>query len=867
MKRRSLAFFIVFAIIASGCPAYAGTVETLQADLQGELDIARSVGILSEDFSPEGDCTVGELISLLENAVVVKTGLPYGKEWGAGFPFPENDETIDRAWAARLLYEGFLAMGWVNPNIALGVDFEAGDGETNAPLTDENGRQITHGDLTDYQEFGAALTMREDYQWNYTYKEPLTAMTEWLIGFVIAQRDLLNGKRVMEIDGDNYFNAFDPLTRVDAVLAVKRLFFSYIKDGADRSASAEPDAVVVGAIDDRRAKILGSPTSVDVAGTKYYVSNSGDDGNDGLSPETAWRTLDKVNGAATYGWADNDSRWNNPHFAEFQWAYEHKKERPRLKRGDGVFFERGGLWRGTLQAVAGVTYSAYGEGEKPRIYGSPENGAGAEKWSIASGTENVWVFYKDLQDCGGILLNGGETAAKQTALWYNREYYSADERSWPTAEELPNLNPFSIYELDDMSFFNDIRYVNDFVEYGESGKLYMRCDQGNPGEVFNSIEFITGSDDWGAGVIRAADGCIIDNISIGFCGSGICIENDTTVQNCEISWVGGIVGGYNATGLGLDAAFAIIRSGDSLTINGSNNRAIGNYIHHAPSYAITIETYFMGDEVGSEYDRMIRENCLVGGNLIEYCNGGVLAVCWNAYGRNLYAPLFRGIRIENNMIHGVGYGGWNDLPINETDPYYDFADVCVRLNPGCENVTVTDNVLYATRPEATLLSLGFSNGETDTMSFSGNVFAQNLGGNLLHLQNITAGSGDPIETYKYDYNFAKTVGEIVGDASGIVLPLTNVYDANDVAVLTQKIDDIKAIEYESAASPKPARQLRAIADANIRAQANTDSAIVGKVKSGDVLDFLGAADNGWYNVVLTDGTVGYISPKLAAIID
>ena len=49
-------------------------------------------------------------------------------------------------------------------------------------------------------------------------------------------------------------------------------------------------------------------------GTAYYVSNQGDDGNDGLSPETAWSTLDRVNQAS-------------------------------LEYGDAVFLERGGVWR------------------------------------------------------------------------------------------------------------------------------------------------------------------------------------------------------------------------------------------------------------------------------------------------------------------------------------------------------------------------------------------------------------------------------------------------------------------------------------------------------------------------------------------
>lgn len=57
----------------------------------------------------------------------------------------------------------------------------------------------------------------------------------------------------------------------------------------------------------------------------------------------------------------------------------HAGKNGRLKSGDAVFFERGGLWRGYLDCAEGVTYSAYGQGEKPRIYGSPENGADPNK--------------------------------------------------------------------------------------------------------------------------------------------------------------------------------------------------------------------------------------------------------------------------------------------------------------------------------------------------------------------------------------------------------------------------------------------------------------------------------------------------------
>lgn len=51
-------------------------------------------------------------------------------------------------------------------------------------------------------------------------------------------------------------------------------------------------------------------------GTAYYISNSGSDENDGLSPETAFATPAALKNVG-------------------------------LQSGDAVFFERGGIWRAT----------------------------------------------------------------------------------------------------------------------------------------------------------------------------------------------------------------------------------------------------------------------------------------------------------------------------------------------------------------------------------------------------------------------------------------------------------------------------------------------------------------------------------------
>lgn len=78
---------------------------------------------------------------------------------------------------------------------------------------------------------------------------------------------------------------------------------------------------------------------------KYYVdASSGNDMNDGSSPDKAWRTLYKANSI-------------------------------KFKPGDTLFFKRGGVFNGVLEISAEgtkeqpVVIDAYGEGAKPSIHG------------------------------------------------------------------------------------------------------------------------------------------------------------------------------------------------------------------------------------------------------------------------------------------------------------------------------------------------------------------------------------------------------------------------------------------------------------------------------------------------------------------
>ena len=110
----------------------------------------------------------------------------------------------------------------------------------------------------------------------------------------------------------------------------------------------------------RRIEAIRATPNMDVpsGAPRRYLSPRGDDAADGLTPATAWRTTGRLN-------------------AE------------KLAPGSFVLFERGGVYRGGVKACEGVTYTACGVGDKPRIYASSWNGADPAKWEKTEAPD-IW---------------------------------------------------------------------------------------------------------------------------------------------------------------------------------------------------------------------------------------------------------------------------------------------------------------------------------------------------------------------------------------------------------------------------------------------------------------------------------------------
>ena len=467
---------------------------------------------------------------------------------------------------------------------------------------------------------------------------------------------------LLEFDDKEDLRLEDPLTLREAALATLRLYESDEAIGASARETVYADfysgpkiQAILEQADARRESIRNSRTEIvkgdtfikgeTYTGTAYYVSNRGSDSNDGRSPDTPLATLEAL-------------------------------DRLNLQYGDAVFFERGSVWRcerlpESAVWAKGVTFSAYGEGEKPQFLGSVENGGGAEKWTLAYEDEDgkkIWAYHREMTEVAAIVLNHDTIINRDKAYWNGSEYLVVDKSYFPIDGDIP----YTVEEyLPDMYCFPDLRFdqeqgpqddcifrtwnqAENRYDYVED-TLYFRCDAGNPGELYSDIEFIQPYP-----LINgyAADQ-VYDNICILFSAetftsgsyNGISTGLNSVIQNMELGFMGGNVTGY----LPADGSDDYIRynngsfgcNGGGISMNGSGITARNNYVHHTFQEGIAIELFEDAPPI---------ENCTVSGNLIEYGTQGLLLCNWDETVQDDH--IFRNILVEDNLVLYAGYENW-----------------------------------------------------------------------------------------------------------------------------------------------------------------------------------------------------------------
>ncbi len=387
------------------------------------------------------------------------------------------------------------------------------------------------------------------------------------------------------------------------------------------------DADYLASLDEKAEKmkqsVLGTASDYTVGdgGKVYYFAANGDDSNDGLTEKNPFKTLSKLS------------------------------ELP-LNSGDVVLFRRGDTFRGSITAAKGVTYSAWGKGDKPTISASKMNYALPELWQETS-YENVWVCTKTLVNVGIVTLDHSGEYGKYDELVGTRMIAGKD--GFDGAGDMKN----------DLEVWSDL----------EANRLYFYSDKGNPGERFKSIEI----GERGNAISVNAPGVTVDNLHITLTGShgvGAGTTKNLTVRNCVFDWLGGSIltgfDGANVTGYG-----------NAVEVYGGVE---GYHVYNNWIYQI----YDTGITHQFSYDESIERNIMAdieyNDNLIEYCFWSI--EYYNSTGGAGTYRETRDVYVHDNFCR-FGGEGWGCKGRESGAPMY-----CIASKPDKTENYVTEKNIF-----------------------------------------------------------------------------------------------------------------------------------------------------------------------------
>lgn len=384
-------------------------------------------------------------------------------------------------------------------------------------------------------------------------------------------------------------------------------------------------------------EILDNPDTVKANGGKtYYVSTSGNDVNDGLSEDTALASIDAVN-------------------------------KLNLSAGDCVLFKRGDLWRGAhLQVMTGVSYGAYGSGDKPKLYGTEENAKDIE-WNETD-TPNVYLAKKKyMQNVGCIVLNEGEDVAMKVG--------SKDD-----------LTEDGLYYYDDLK-----------------KQVLLRSDKGNPSDVYYDIEIMESGHVISTKSGSTADEVTIQNLTIMYSathGIGVGSSKNFRVDGCVIGYIGGAKHNGSTGEARLGNGIEIWGTCDGYYINKC-------YVYQCYDAGITMQY------ITKSTEKTYEQNIHFTNNLLDY---SVYNIEYFINGEGDYG--MKDVEISNNIIRRGGYGWGYEARPNKNNGTN--VQGISQYNKA-ENFVFRDNIF----DRANSFLVNVSAGDTSWLpTFEGNTFVQ-----------------------------------------------------------------------------------------------------------------------------------------------
>lgn len=514
--------------------------------------------------------------------------------------------------------------------------------------------------------------------------------------------------------------------------------------------TSSPDEDILLAVNEWKEEFNTTVTDLEITGKTYYISNNGDDNNDGLSPETAWATLDRA--------------------FETYWPLT----RDLLKPGDTVLLERGSTWyispdeiegltSDAYNIVDGVTLGAYGEGARPLIRGDIPEANTPAFWELYYDENGVkiWSSVDALQDSNVIVFNDGESYAEEVMPYWStslNNYCNAEGEAFDIVASLEkDLNFCCMLDLDSAESM-------DLQNSTAKGTLYLRCDEGNPAEIFDEVAVPQAQ----TGLVLHTNASIIGlDIRYFTCIaaelSGYDGNSGQQVLNCEVSWCGGLISNYQPFDSGAIGVLLPYCAGGALQVSGSENSVRDCYIHHCGPMTLICSIHV--DEPGMRKF----ENMTHTGNLIEYCGSALHIADLSKMDYEDAEGYISNLTFSDNIVICSGEG-WVENHILQIDSENSMFFSAVENTMGASNndgIYITDNIFYSSRANLLCLTDNLWNDTgkvNQPIVFSGNVYAQYKDGTLCNF-NWERGWGAGYASDEQEFL------DFIGDETGVVIVL------------------------------------------------------------------------------------------------
>ncbi len=483
------------------------------------------------------------------------------------------------------------------------------------------------------------------------------------------------------------------------------------------------DSSFVAGLDSRfetaKNAILTSPNTTYTAtgeGKVYYVSSSeGNDANDGLSPQTPWKTIGKVNSEA-------------------------------LPAGSVILFKRGDEWNreGRLNSKSNVTFSAYGEGAKP-VFSWYIDASNTGDWENVGG--NLYVYAGAYESGTPYDYDGKDISADHPNLnnipgsYLTSTDYDCDDigniifnddEGWGVKITKKNATNESValgtvptgfgYLTHHSGAFenqNDLSQHLEFYHNSAESRLYLYCEGGNPAEVFKNIKLVLKEYLFFGATADVCHDVTLDNLAFKYTGChGVSLNQcvNVTIQNCEIAWCGGSIQEYT-----FGEREEPTRFGEGIQNwgNCNNFKVLNNYIHQIYDGATSSQ-----QSADENLQSCLVQNVEVSENCYE--NNSQCIEFWMdltpTQGGDSYK--FKDWDISDNLMRKAGYGFGATRPAADVGAAVFFNDSLGMPKPNYENVKMSKNTAWGSR-EGIVGGLGWNTAQYNLVD---NVFVQEYGG-------------------------------------------------------------------------------------------------------------------------------------------